>query len=177
MKTFFSRYRFFLIVIVPFVLVLLFQKTHGAKAIHTLTFSLKEMLSVLPPIFILLGLMDVWVPRETMVRFMGEGSGARGVLLAFFLGSVAAGPLYAAFPVAVMLMRKGASFFNLLVFIGAWSTTKIPMILFELSSMGAVFAFTRLAMNIPVILIIAAASASLLKDEEKNALYRAAETL
>jgi uncharacterized membrane protein YraQ (UPF0718 family) len=136
MKAFFRRYRFFLAVLVPFVLVLVFHRSHGVRAVSTFGFSVKEMLSVLPPIFILLGLMDVWVPRETMVRFMGEGSGLKGVLLAFFMGSVAVGPLYAAFTVAAMLMRKGASFFNLIIFLGAWSTTKIPMILFELSSLG-----------------------------------------
>jgi uncharacterized membrane protein YraQ (UPF0718 family) len=177
MKTFFKRYSFFLIVLVPFVLVLLLQRNHGVRAVSTLAFSVKEMLSVLPPIFILLGLMDVWVPREIMVRFMGEGSGLKGILLAFFMGSVAVGPLYAAFPVAAMLMRKGASFFNLLVFLGAWSTTKIPLVLFELSSMGPAFALTRLSLNIPIIVIIAAVSSALLKDGEKSAMYEAARNL
>jgi uncharacterized membrane protein YraQ (UPF0718 family) len=177
MKTFFQRYTFFLIVLVPFALVLVFQRSHGVRAVHTLAFSVKEMLSVLPPIFILLGLMDVWVSRETMVRFMGEGSGLKGILLAFFMGSVAVGPLYAAFPVAAMLMRKGASFFNLIVFIGAWSTTKIPLVLFELSSLGPAFALTRLSMNIPIIVIIAAVSSALLKDKDKTALYEEARNL
>jgi uncharacterized membrane protein YraQ (UPF0718 family) len=177
MNAFVSRYKFFLIVLVPFALVLVFQRSHGVKAVGTLAFSVNEMLSVLPPIFILLGLMDVWVPRETMVRFMGEGSGLKGILLAFFMGSVAVGPLYAAFPVAAMLMRKGASFFNLLVFLGAWSTTKIPLVLFELSSLGPAFTLTRLSMNIPIIVIIAAVSSALLKDEEKNALYDSAQSL
>jgi uncharacterized membrane protein YraQ (UPF0718 family) len=112
-----------------------------------------------------------------MVRLMGEGSGLKGILLAFFMGSVAVGPLYAAFPVAAVLMRKGASFFNLLVFLGAWSTTKIPLVLFELSSLGPAFALTRLSMNIPIIVIIAVVSSALLKDEEKNALYDAARSL
>jgi hypothetical protein len=76
-----------------------------------------------------------------------------------------------------MLMRKGASFFNLIVFIGAWSTTKIPLVLFELSSLGPAFALTRLSMNIPIIVIIAAVSSALLKDKEKTALYEEARNL
>ena len=51
-----------------------------------------EMLSVIPPIFILLGLLNVWVQRETMIKLMGEKSGILGILIAFFLGSAAAGP-------------------------------------------------------------------------------------
>jgi hypothetical protein len=31
------------------------------------------------------------------------------------LGTAAAGPLYAAFPVAVMLLKKGASVFNMVI--------------------------------------------------------------
>ena len=177
MKRFFNRYRFFLVVLAVFALILLFQRSRGVRAAGTLVFSVKEMLSVLPPIFILLGLMDVWVPRETMVRYMGEGSGLKGVLLAFVVGSVAVGPLYATFPVAAMLMRKGASFFNLIIFLGAWSTTKIPLILFELSSLGPAFALTRLSMNIPIILVIAAVSSALLTHEDKAALYGAAQNL
>jgi uncharacterized membrane protein YraQ (UPF0718 family) len=177
MKAFIKRYRFFLIVFVVFALVLIFHPTHGRRAFLTLTFSFKEMLSALPPIFILLGLMDVWVPRETMVKYMGQGSGLRGMVLAFLIGSVAMGPLYAAFPIAAMLMRKGTSFFNLIIFIGAWSTTKIPIVLFEISNMGPAFALTRLSMNIPIIIIIAAVSSGILKNDEKTKLYDAAQNL
>ena len=44
----------------------------GAEAAGITAFSLKEMLLVMPPVFILLGLLDVWVPRETMIRLMVE---------------------------------------------------------------------------------------------------------
>jgi len=57
-------------------------------------FSLKEMLLVIPPIFILLGILDTWVPKEVMMKYMGEKSGWKGIVLAFLIGSAAAGPLY-----------------------------------------------------------------------------------
>jgi len=101
------------------------------------------MAKILPPIFVLLGLMDVWIPRETMEKFMGEESDLLGILIAFFFGSFAAGPLYAGFPIAIILMKKGAKFSNILIFIGAWSTTKVPMFLFETASMGWRFSVIR----------------------------------
>lgn len=55
----------------------------------------------------------------------------------------------------MVLMRKGAEFFNVMVFVGAWSTTKIPMFLFEYTALGGPFAVTRLMANIPAILLIA----------------------
>lgn len=152
-------------------------KELGSAALATTLFSLKEMMLVIPPIFVMLGLLDVWVPRETMVRFMGEGSGLRGAALAVFLGSAAAGPLYAAFPVAAVFMRKGASFFNVLLFLGAWSTTKIPMLLFELSSMGPAFTLTRLGMSLVGITIIAFAVSRITGKNEIARIYENAMEL
>lgn len=136
-------------------LVAILAPERAADAVGTIGYSLREMVLVIPPIFVLLGLLDVWIPRETLIRYMGRGSGVRGTAIAFVIGSVAAGPLYAAFPLAVVLTRKGASFFNVMVFIGAWSTTKVPMFLFEYAALGRAFALTRLSANIPAILLIA----------------------
>jgi len=150
-----KRYAFPLVMLLGLAALLIFDTGRGTVALGTTWFTVREMLLVIPPIFIMLGLLDVWVPRETMVRFMGEGSGAKGVLLALLIGSAAAGPLYAAFPVAAMLMKKGAKFSNVILFLGAWSTTKIPMVAFEMASLGPVFALTRLGMSLIGIFAIA----------------------
>jgi uncharacterized membrane protein YraQ (UPF0718 family) len=147
------------------------------KTLHVLYFSLKEMLLVIPPIFLLLGFLDVWVPKETMTRYMGPGSGVKGILLAIFIGSAAAGPLYGAFPVTAVLMKKGVSFTNILIFIGAWSTTKIPMFLFEIAALGPKFAWTRLAVDIPGIIIIAWVLNRTISGKEKLEIFNNAANL
>lgn len=81
------------------------------------------MLSVLPPIFILLGLLDVG-KRETMIKYMGDNSGIIGVLLAFFLGSAAAGRIRSFFQLPVYCLKKGSKLSNVFIMLGAWSTTK-----------------------------------------------------
>lgn len=166
MRNAFKRYKYAIGAIVTMVALLVFNRELGLKALDVTAYSLKEMISVIPPIFILLGLLDIWVPKETMSRFMGEDSGLKGMLLAFFIGSAAAGPLYGAFPVAAVFMKKGVKFSNILVFIGAWSTTKIPMFLFEMTSLGAKFALTRLLINIPGIIIIASIITVVVKQKE-----------
>ena len=170
-KTRLVRYIFPLAAALALGALLLIDPPAGRKAAQVTLFSFKEMLLVIPPIFVLLGLLDVWVPREKMVRFMGDKSGLLGILLAVFIGSAAAGPLYGAFPVAAVFMRKGVKFTNLLVFLGAWSTTKIPMFLFELSALGAGFALTRLLVNIPGIIGMAYILRLSLREEEVNDLY------
>lgn len=172
-----KRYRAFLITAAILFLFYWIQKDLVVRA-TTISFNtFVEMLTIIPPIFVLLGLLDVWVPRETMLKYMGENSGIKGVLLAFFIGSAAAGPLYGAFPVAAVLMKKGAKFSNVLIFIGAWSTTKIPMLLFEIGALGAPFALTRLLINIPGIIIIAHTIMLLTPQHEIDTIVKQAESL
>ncbi|MPN00271.1 hypothetical protein SDC9_147465 [bioreactor metagenome] len=93
------------------------------------------------------------------------------------MGSAAAGPLYAAFPVAGVLLKKGVSLTNVFIFIGAWSTTKIPMLLFEAGNLGTRFMLLRLGCNIVGILIIAAILTRTTSSEERAALYESAKEL
>ncbi|OJU14354.1 MAG: permease [Clostridiales bacterium 43-6] len=174
---FIKRYRLFLILLVINLIVLLaFPKT-GNRSFQLTYQNLLDMLSVMPPIFILLGLLDVWVKRETMIKYMGEHSGILGVLLAFFLGSAAAGPLYAAFPVALVLLKKGSKFSNVIIMMGAWSTTKLPLLLFEASAMGYRFMLLRFVLDIFGIAAIAFATEKLLSKKEKEEIFKNAATL
>ena len=173
----FKKYIFFIIVLAALIAVLIINLKTGLRALNVIGFSFKEMALIFPPLFILLGLLDVWVPKEKMMKYMGEGSGIKGIILAIIIGSVAAGPLYAAFPVAAALMRKGVKFMNILIFIGAWSTTKVPMLLFEVSALGARFAMTRLAIDIIGIIIIAYVLYIIISKREVKALYYKAENL
>ncbi len=177
MKKLLKRYAGAVISAALFVLFLLLFPRWSAKAVESMTFQASTMLLVIPPVFILLGLLDVWVPREKMIAYMGDGAGPKGTLLAFLLGSFAAGPLYGAFPFAAVLMKKGAGFTNILVFIGAWSTTKIPMLLFEVSALGPRFALSRLAIDIVGIIVIALAIKAILSGKEVERLYAEAERL
>lgn len=171
LKNIIKRYKIFLILLVINIVVLVVKPDIGIRSLQLTKSNALEMLSILPPVFVLLGLLDVWVKRETMIRYMGEKSGIIGVLLAFFLGSAAAGPLYAAFPVAVVLLKKGSKFSNVLIMIGAWSTTKIPLLLFEASSMGIKFMFTRFVLDIIGIAIIAYTTEKMLSKDEIHEIY------
>lgn len=177
MKAILKRYRVFIVTAVAVGVLTLINSQVGLKALSISAYSFKEMLLVIPPVFVLLGLLDVWVPRETMIKYMGEGSGLKGIILSILLGSAAAGPLYGAFPVAAVFMKKGVKFSNILIFIGAWSTTKIPMFLFEMAALGAKFAFTRLLVDIPGVIIIAYILSKLISKQEIQKIYENAEII
>lgn len=142
----------------------------GERALGLLGVNVATILSILPPVFILLGLFDAWIPRERVAPHLGEGSGARGVILAVLLGAGSAGPLYIAFPVAEVMLRKGASLRNVFIFLGAWSTMRVPMILFEIQNMGFVFGLSRYGASLAGILAMGYLTDRFLGIDEKTRL-------
>lgn len=163
-----KRYKFSILLIMLTFIIYLADTAKGVMILSITGSNIKEMISVIPPIFILLGLLDVWVDRSTMIRLTGKGSGFKGILISFLLGSAAAGPLYASFPVAALMIRKGSSLFNVLIFVGAWSTTKIPLLTFEAASMGINFMAIRLVLSIMGIFMIAAITDKILTNDQKS---------
>ena len=170
-KQLIKRYRVFLILFAVNTAISFAMPEIGLTAFSNTAKNIKEMISVIPPIFILLGLLDVWVDRQTMIKYTGKGSGLKGILISFLLGSATAGPLYAAFPVATVMLKKGSSIFNVLVFLGAWSTTKIPLLTFEAASLGMRFMLTRLALSVIGILMIAMITDKAISQEEREEIY------
>jgi len=171
MRKLLKRYRVFLVLAAMLAGLSILRPDIGGSSVKSIWDNVKEMLGVLPPVFLLLGLLDVWVDRQTMMKYTGPDSGLKGIVIAFILGSAAAGPLYAAFPVAALMLKKGSSIRNVFIFIGAWSTTKIPMLTFEASGLGVPFMAARLGLSVIGILAIAACIDRFLPDEEKKKMY------
>lgn len=174
MKEYIKRYRFFLLLVFINGLLFIIEPELGQETTALSVHNLLEMLSVIPPIFLLLGLMDVWVPRETMMKYMGKDAGIKGGIFAFVLGSFSAGPLYASFPVAAVFLKKGVSLTNIFLFIGAWSTTKIPMMLFEITQLGSKFALIRFGLNLVAIIALAIIMKRTTTKEDAEAIYEMA---
>ncbi len=131
------------------------------------TFSSKMVLLV-PCIFILIGLLDAWIPQTWIERHIGEGSGLRGALYVTLLAMFQGGPLYGAFPTAHLLQKKGCSKRNVFLYLGAFSSLKIPMTLFEVSFLGWRFALIRAAIALPVFILIAEIMAVFATDPESR---------
>ncbi len=149
-----KKYKLFSAIVAAHIaLSLFFPQLAQLSAARSLNF-LIEVMAIVPPVMVLMGLIDVWVPRKLVEDNLGASSGARGAALAILMGTAAAGPLYAAFPIAVSLQKKGARLANIAIFLGTWATIKIPMILMESSFIGLRFAMLRLAFTVPGVLIV-----------------------
>jgi uncharacterized membrane protein YraQ (UPF0718 family) len=124
-----------------------------------------EMAAFLPAMFVLVGLFDVWVPRSFVERHVGRDSGPLAILWMVLLGTLQAGPLYGAFPVAVALWRKGTAPRNVFIYLGAFSALKIPMLTFEVAFLGWQFSLVRTAVTLPVFIALAYLLEWLLPDD------------
>lgn len=167
-KKFFRKYLFFFLSLGIASIITFFNEPIGLETFNIASSSFKQMISVVPPIMLLLGLMDVWVPREKVMKYMGDNSGVIGVILSIVIGSIAAGPMYASFPFTAVLLKKGVKFSNIIIFMNAWCVTKIPTVMFELTYLGFRFTFIRLLINLPGIIIMGYIVQSLLS---KNDIY------
>lgn len=112
-----------------------------------------EMLKLLPCAFILIGLFEVWVKKESVEKHLGKDSGAIGYIWVILLAGTTVGGLYVAFPVAYSLFRKGAKLSVVFTYIGASAICRIPMTIFESSFMGIKFSLIRLIVSIPLVIL------------------------
>jgi uncharacterized membrane protein YraQ (UPF0718 family) len=113
-----------------------------------------EMITFIPFLFIIVGLFDVWFPKEKIQKHIGESSGAKGIFLVILLAMLQAGPLYGAFPVAYILYKKGASIKNIFIYLGAFSSLKIPMLGIEIGYLGIKFTLVRTLVSLPLFIAV-----------------------
>ncbi len=142
-------YLLFLIVIGADLVLTALRPSWGMPLVTNTGSFLLEVAEIVPAVMVLMALFDAWVPRRLVEDQVGPRSGARGMAWAILLGTAAAGPLYAAFPVALSLQKKGARMANIVIFLGTWASIKIPMILLESSFIGLRFSLLRLALTVP----------------------------
>ncbi|QUI23407.1 permease [Vallitalea pronyensis] len=149
----------------------------GIKSLKSASFQILSMLKIVPPIFLLIGLLDVWVPRETMIKLMGKKSGVLGIVIAFLFGTFAAGPLVGAFPVAMIMLKKGARYANVIFFLMTWASSKLPILFYQSTTMGLKFTIVS---NVTLIVVYLVGSLVLEKSfskKELDALYEHVEEM
>lgn len=112
-----------------------------------------DMFKIVPCIFILIGLFEVWVKKETVEKHLGHESGIRGYIWAILLAGTAVGGVYVAFPIAYSLYNKKAKLSVIFTYIGAAAICRIPMTTFEASFIGIKFTLVRLFTSLPLVII------------------------
>ena len=157
---------FFILIALAYLLMFVLSPATGFASVKNSGYYIREMLMIMPVIFVLTALLDLWVPKEKIMQFLGKGAGAKGVFLSFVVGSISAGPIYAAFPMCVMLHKKGASIRNIIIILSSWAVIKVPMLVNEMKFLGPKFMVIRWILTVVAILIFSWLSEKIIKDED-----------
>lgn len=143
-----------LISVIAFVILFFFSKSRADAAINMSSRYLKEMITILPAVLVIMGLADVWVPTSLVKKYLGYSAGIKGKFLAIILGTIPAGPMYVALPLAGELLRKGASLSNIITFLGVWASLKATQIGVEIKFIGLKFSLLRLVFTLISVVLI-----------------------
>ncbi len=154
MKNILKKFKLPIGVAIVFVALFIFAPDAAARSSKVAYEYFLEMVFILPPVFILMGLMEVWLPKDKIKKWLGNDSGLRGGILSLVLGTLPTGPLYVAFPLSASLLHKGASITNVVIFLGAWAALKIPQLMIEVKFMGLNFAIMRFVFTIFALILM-----------------------
>ncbi len=139
---------FFVVVLIVFLGVVLFVPDKRGFVVNSTKGFFKEMIFVLPAVVILMGLFSEFVTKEMVIKYLSKNAGFKSVLFGIFMGALPTGPLYVAFPMAKVLLEKGASVSCIIAFLSSWACIKIPQEIIEIQFLGWQFMALRLAFTI-----------------------------
>ena len=118
----------------------------------------KLFLNIFPAMalgFILAGMITVALPKEVMSRWLGEGSGIRGILLGTLAGTLTPGGPFIQFPIVAALLKAGAGVAPLVAYISAWSLTALNrFLIYEIPLLGTKLALCRMAVSLVFPIVI-----------------------
>jgi len=154
-KSILKNNKLLIAVILAYIVLLIVSPELLFKAADNSVYYLIEMIQILPVVFLLTIIIDVMVPKSVIMKGLGKKSGVKGYLFALLLGSLSAGPIYAAFPISKVLFKKGASVPNIVIILSAWAVVKVPMLANEVKFLGVEFMIVRWALTVAAIFVMA----------------------
>lgn len=118
------------------------------------------LLTILPKVILgclIGGLVRVLVPREVIQRYIGEGSGLMGLVIATLIGALFPGGPFTIFPLAIVLLASGADRGAAIAFISSWLLIGINRaIIWEMPFFGFDFVWFRFLISLPMPLLLGA---------------------
>ena len=99
--------------------------------------------------FALAGFLHVLLPGELISRWMGQGSGVKGLLIGTTAGMLTPGGPFTHFPILASFLAKGAAVGPICAYIAAWALIGLNRFLvWELPILGPQVALVRFAASV-----------------------------
>lgn len=107
-----------------------------------------KVIKIAIAVFVIIGLIQVWLTPQQVSRVLGKQAGWKGLLLASSIPMLVGGSLFMIFPLMKTLREKGARIAAVLAFVSAWSG-KAPLLPLEIEFLGWRFAVLRIVLVVP----------------------------
>lgn len=104
-----------------------------------------QMLPLLVFALIVAGMIRVLLPQEFLSKWVGAGSGLRGIILGTIAGGISPGGPYVSLPIVAGLLKSGAGVGTMVAFLTGWSLWAIARLPMEVGILGWKFTAIRLA--------------------------------
>ncbi len=114
--------------------------------------------------FAIAGMIQVLVPSELVSKWIGRGSGFKGLLIGSLAGSMTPGGPMTQFPVVASFYHSGADIGPLIAYITAWALVSIPrLFIWEIPLLGAEISLVRFFISLILPPVVGFAGGTLLQ--------------
>ena len=86
--------------------------------------------------FLVAGMVQVLIPRDVIVNWVGAESGLKGILIGSVAGGLTPGGPFVNLPLAAALYRSGAGIGTMVAFITGWSLYAVARLPMEVGILG-----------------------------------------
>jgi uncharacterized protein len=142
-----------LIALLIMAIVLLFFAFRQGKVAEGFQVAGRMFFNVLPLLicaFIIVGFIDLLIPKELLQEWLGEESGWKGLIIGPAVGALVQGGPYVFFPLYDAIFRDSVSTGTAVSMITAWGMINIGHLPYEFTFLGARFVALKYCMYIAI---------------------------
>ena len=115
--------------------------------IHGLKYAFTTLIEILPMLllaFIIAGMVQSLLPQHLLNRWIGAESGFRGIMVGTIAGGLSPGGPFVSLPIAVGLIKSGASVGTMVAYLTGWSLWAVTRLPLEVGILGWRLTFIRI---------------------------------
>lgn len=136
----------FLVIAVVIIIILVYPDNYYTIFVKAWDLTLNQLITIIPIFLVstfLAGIVEVWVEKDIVIRFFKKRGLLTGLIFISVLGILTPGPIFAMFPIVLVLARKGVKPHFLIAFIAGQTMMGPCRIPLELYYLGGTFLIVR----------------------------------
>lgn len=141
------------------------------RALEAASAGARTFLGVAPiiiAVFSAMGLVQVFVDKQKLARYLGDRAGLPALLAAAGVGTILMGPVFVVFPLLKTMRDHGTSWAVITTTLTAWAV-KLPMVPLEAGFLGWGFSIVRMTLTLLAAIIMGVVVDRLMRGHDESA--------